>query len=106
MTGAAIVRQSQLHMRRILAVGKVGGVAGETCGRSSLERIVHVARRAGQRGVGSGQGIAGNFQVIELGVEPGVHRVAAFACGGKARGHVIEDRSMKVLLVTTDTGSG
>lgn len=50
------------------------------CG-SVLELIVHVARRAIERGMHSGQGEPGEFQVIELYAKPVVESVALFATG-------------------------
>lgn len=50
------------------------------CG-SVLELIVHVASRAIERGMHSGQGEPGEFQVIELHAKPVVESVALFATG-------------------------
>ena len=43
VAGRAIVRQSQLHMRRVIRTGEIGRVTGETIHRCALEHVVHVA---------------------------------------------------------------
>lgn len=42
VTGSAVVRKSELHMGRIVAVGKVGHVAGVAIGWGSGENIIDV----------------------------------------------------------------
>lgn len=93
VTVAALVRQAYLHVRRIVGVRKVGGMAPVAGGRCSLEDIVDVARRTVERGVRPGQRVAGIFQMVKFGIEPDVHGVAAIARRGEAQSHVIEDRS-------------
>lgn len=61
MTSAAVVRQPQLHMRRVLAVRKISSVASEARSRCAFEHVVHVAGRARQRGVRARQGVAGHL---------------------------------------------
>lgn len=90
MAGAAIVRQAKLHMRRIVAVYKVICMAGVTGRRSPFEYIVDVTCCARQRRVSPSQCVAGLFQMVKLGVEPGVHRVAALAGGWKAGRDMVE----------------
>src|ERR1035441_8607203 len=68
------------------------------------EDIVDVAIRAGQRGVRPGESVAGVLQVIELGPEPAIHRVAAFASGRESGSYVIDDRCLKILLMAGVAG--
>lgn len=49
--------------------------------------------------MGSGERVTGEFKMIELCIEPGVHGVAAFAGGRKARRGMIQNGSLKILLV-------
>lgn len=93
MAVAALVWQTDLHVRRIVAVHKVSGVATIAGSWCSREDIVDVAGRTGERGVRSGQGVAGIFQMVKRGVEPGVDGVAVLASGGEAQSHMINDGS-------------
>lgn len=63
-----------------------------------------MAGRALERGMHAGEGKACHFQMIELGSKPGIHGVAVLAGGWKARGHVIDNRSLEVLLMTGIAG--
>lgn len=74
-------------------------MAAETCRWRPLEDIVQVARSAGQCDMRACQCIARHLQVIELRVEPGIHRVAAFASRRKACRDVVENRRLKILLM-------
>lgn len=76
MACAAVMGQTKLHMRRIIAVHKIGCVARVAVGWRSRKYVVDVARRAGQSGVRSGQRVASGLQMVKLCVEPTVHRVA------------------------------
>jgi len=49
--------------------------------------------------VHSGQSETGNFEVVELSVEPTVHGVAGIAGGWEAERDVVENRGQEVLLV-------
>jgi len=106
VTSAAVVGQAELHMRRIVAGCVVAGMAGVAGGRSSREDIVGVTGGAGKRGVRSGERVAGDLEMVEPGVEPRVHGVTRFAGCGESCGDVIENLSLKVLLVTGIAGSG
>jgi hypothetical protein len=96
---SAIVRQAQLHMRRILAVCEIGSVARVAGCRSSFEYVVEMACRARQGCVRPRQRVPRILQVIKLRVEPRIHRVAAFTRGRKPRRNVIEYRRQKIFLV-------
>ena len=76
VAGGAIVRQAKLHVRGIVGACEIGCVARVAGRRRSLEYIVDVACRALQRGVRPGQWVAGDLQMVKLGVEPRVHCVA------------------------------
>jgi len=54
---------------------------------------------ARQRSVGAGERIPGVLQVVELGVEPTIERMATGAIGGKAHSNVIEDGGLEILLM-------
>ena len=99
MTNGAVTGQAHLYVRRILAVGEVGGVARIALCRRSLEDVVDVARVAGEGSMRSGERIAGVFQMVELGVEPAVHGVTALACSRELKPHVIDHRGKEVFLV-------
>lgn len=82
VAGGAIVGQAKLHMRRILCASEIGGVAGVTCGRRALENVIRMTCRARQGRMCSGQRVAGQCQVIEFRIKPGVYGVARLAgCG-------------------------
>ena len=101
---AAVVGQAELHMGRVVGAKKVGGVARIAICRRSGEYIIDVACGARQRGVYSGQRVAGIFQVVELGTEPTVHAVAALAGGWETGRDVIEHRRQEVLLMAGVAG--
>lgn len=83
MTRAAVVRQPKLHVRGIVAVIEIAGVTAVTGGRRSGEYVVDMACSTRQCGMRTGQRISCHLQVVKLGVEPRVHRVAAFTCSGE-----------------------
>ncbi len=102
----AVTRQTELHVRRIIAVEVVGGVAGVALSGRAREDIIDVARGAGQGGVRTRKSVARVFQVVKLGVEPAVHAMTALARSGQAELHVIDDRREEVLLMAGVTGCG
>lgn len=104
MAGTAVVRQVQLHVRRIVGIHKIGRVARIAGRRCSSEDIVDVTSRARQCGVSPGQRIAREFQVIELCIEPGIHRVTRLAGCREPRRYMIEHRGLKILLVAGVAG--
>lgn len=99
MAKGAVLRQTKLCVGRIGCAQKILAVATIAGGRSPLVHIVDVAGGASQRGVGSGQRIAGVLQVIELGSYPTVHGVAALATGREPSGHMIQNWRLEVLLM-------
>lgn len=96
---AAVMRQTQLCVRRVICSLEISGVTCVAVCRGSREDIVDVARGAGQGCVHSGEGEAGDFEVVEPGVEPTVHGVTGFAGGGETERYVVENRGQEVLLV-------
>lgn len=102
----AVVRECQLHMRRIVTADEFVRMARVAGCRSALEHIVGVAGCAGQRGMRTSERVAGHLQVIEFGIEPGVHGVAVLAGCGESCRHVIEDRCLKIFLMAAIAGSG
>lgn len=101
VTNGAVVRQAQLHMRRIGGVLKIDcvRVAAITVRRRSFVNIIDMACDAGQSGMRPGQRIASVLEVVELRSEPTIHRMAAFARGGEAETLVVDDRRQEVLLM-------
>jgi hypothetical protein len=61
VTRPAVVRQSQLHVRRIVGVRKISSVAAKARRWCALENVIHMAGRARKRGMRTRQGIAGHF---------------------------------------------
>lgn len=76
MADSAVMRKIRTLMGRIVGSGPVLLMAGEAGRRGPFELIVDVARRALERGVHARQSISGHRQVIELGSEPVIDRVA------------------------------
>lgn len=99
MARSAVMGQTELHMRRIIAVHKIACVARIAVGWRSRKNVVDVARRAGQSGVRSGQRVASGLQMVKLCVEPTVHCVATLTRRRKPCRNVVENRSQKVLLM-------
>ena len=104
MTDRAVARQAELHMRRIVGVVEVRTVAGVARWRGVLEDVIEVAGGTGEGGMHAGQRIAGVFQVVELGIEPAVHGVAALTRGREAKPRMIKNRGQKVLLMAGVAG--
>lgn len=96
---SAVPRQAHLGVRRVVAVDEVIGVARIALRRCSLKDIIAVAGGAFKRRVCARQGISRIFQVVKLGIEPTVHRVAALAGCRQAKSYVIENRCQKILLM-------
>jgi len=96
---AAVMRQPQLHVWRVVGSGKIGGVACIAGSRRSREDIVDMAGCTRQRGMHPGQCESGHLQMVELRVEPDVHGMAGFAGNRKAERYVIENRGQEVLLM-------
>ncbi len=94
----ARLRESGLYMVRIRCLLEIGEMTSNARRGRSGEFPSDVASIAIQRNVGSGQRESGKFQVVELGVKPGVDAVALFASGGKAGGHVTWTRGRLILL--------
>jgi hypothetical protein len=65
-----------------------------------------VAGAALKGGVRAGKGITRVLQMVKLGVEPTVHRVAAVARVGEMKSNVVEHRSQEVFLVAGVAGRG
>jgi len=103
---SAVTRESKLHVRGVIAVDVVGGMAGVALGRGALKHIIDVARGAGQSSVRARERVAGVFQMVKLGVEPAVHGVTALARVRETKLHVIYDRREEILLVARVTGCG
>ncbi len=102
VTDAAVMRQPDLRVRRILGPVEVCLVAPEARRRRALELVVEVAGLALQCSVHTGKRKPGHRKMIELGSEPAVHRVARFARDRKAG--VIDDRCLEVLLMAVVAG--
>lgn len=99
VAGRAVMRKIELHVRRVLAAREVRLVTRKARCRRSFEYVVQVACSAGQRCVRAGESVAGYPKMIKFRVEPRAHRVARLAGRRKTCRHMIEHRSMKVLLV-------
>ena len=93
-------------MRRIITVVKVRGMARIAGGGSSLKDIVGVTCDASQRRVRAGERVPGVLQMVKLGIEPTVHRMAALAGSWKTEPNVIQNGGQKVLLVAGVAGGG
>lgn len=76
VAGGAIVRQAKLHVRGIVGACEIRCVTCVAGRRRPFEYVVDVACRARQCGMRPGQWVAGDLQVVKLGVEPRVHGVA------------------------------
>jgi hypothetical protein len=94
----ASLRESGLHVigvGRLLEIGEMTTHA--RCGRPG-EFPSDVASVAIQRDVRSGQREAGKFQMVKLGVQPGIGAVTLFASGGKAGGYMAGSGGGLILL--------
>ena len=99
VAGGTVVGETQLHVGRIVAGCKVLGVTGEAICRRSFENVVRMAGRARQRGMRAGERVAGDLEVVELGIKPGIDGVAGLAGRWEPGGHMVNYRSQKVLLM-------
>lgn len=100
MAGGALVRQSKLHVRRVLAVVKVCRMATETRRRRARKHIIDMAARARKCGVRTGKRESGLLQVIEFGIQPAICRVAVFARRRESRRNVVQNRRSEIFLMT------
>jgi len=99
VAGRAGGRESGRDVIRVVGPRIVGFVTAIAVRRRSREDVVDVACGAGQRGVCTGERVAGVFQMIVLCVVPTVHRVAGFTRSGESGAYMIENRSLKILLM-------
>lgn len=106
MAGLAGLGKSALHMVRIGGLLKVGQMAAHAVGRSAGEFSSDMAGVALESCMRSGQGKAGEFQMIEFGAEPVIHTVALFAGGGKSSGDVARAGCALVVLGVTRVALG
>jgi len=97
MAAAAIMRQAQLKMTRVIGSDEFLAMAGIAVGRCPLELVIEMAGIAIQRRVHSGEREAGEFQVIKLGSKPGIHVVARLAGRREAQPYMVEDWCLIVL---------
>jgi len=104
VTGPAIVRQPELHVRWILAGREVLLMAGKARGWRSFEHVVYVTCRTGQRRMRSDQSVPSHFEMVEPGIEPRVHGMAVLTRGRKTGGDVIDCLSSEILLVARVAG--
>ena len=74
-------------------------VATRTCSWYRRVVVVDVATGAWNRQVRSSQWKRSRL-MVELGVQPVVHRVASIAGSGKFRSHMVDDGCLIILLVT------
>lgn len=81
----ASLRHSESHMARIVGLLIIRQVATRTGRRCTLEPSSDMASRACQGRMHARQSEAGEFQVIEIHVEPGVH-VVTFLAGSRESG--------------------
>ncbi len=89
MTNRAIRGEAGSNVAGVLGGIKIFGVAAITARGSTNEHAVRMASCAWQRGVSPHKGKA-HLGVVELGVKPGVHRMAVVAGDGESKGPVIE----------------
>lgn len=99
VAGTAVLRQGQLHVRRIVRADIVCAMAPVAGRRRSCKHVVDVAGSAGQSSVHPGQRVTGVLQVVELGAHPTIHGVACLACGREAGCSVIDNGRQEVLLM-------
>lgn len=89
---------AQRHVVRIACLLVIGEVAPDTGRRSSLVLPADMARRTVQRRVHAGQSESGPREVIELGAQPSVHRVALLALDRESRRGCRVARSVGLLV--------
>ena len=94
--------EARLCMRGIARLVEVSQVAAHAGSGRSGEFPTHVTRRAIQRGVRTGQGEAGELQMVELRAHPVVHGMALLATDGQVQLHVVQpgcSRINEILLM-------
>lgn len=92
MAGIAGRGEARRDVRGVGGSVPIRLMATVTACRCSLEVIADVAGNASKSGVHASQRIACVFEMVELGVHPGVHRVAGFACHREPETHVVDHR--------------
>ena len=88
----------QRHVVRIACLLVIGEVAPNARRRSSLVLPAEMTRRTLQRRVHAGQSESGPREVIELGTQPSVHRVALFALDRESRRRSRMARRVRLLV--------
>ena len=101
VANSAIMRQAKGRVRRIGGVIEIHRmrVARIAVCRRSRKNIIGMAVGARQGSVRPGERIARVFQMVELGAEPAVHRVATLAGGREPGCDMVDDRGPEVLLM-------
>lgn len=99
MTCAAGSREAGGYVIGIRRPGEIGLMAPVAAGWSACEHVIDVAIGARKCAVHPRQCVPRVLQVIELRIEPGVHRVATLACRREPCLHVVQNRSLEILLV-------
>ena len=102
MASLAASGEAGLRMRRIIGLVEIRHVAPDAGGWGANELVARVAGVAVERCMSSGQGEAGELQVVELRSHPVVHRVALFASRRQMQRDVINPggfRIYEILLV-------
>jgi len=94
----AILWKRRGHVVGILGANEIVDVATVAGGRQARELVSHVALRARQGGVRSGQGEMGKLRVIESGALPDVHVVTALAGRRQPGRYVVQRRARLVIL--------
>lgn len=103
----ALLRKTSLSVIRVRGAVVVFCMAAVAIGGRASKLSVDVARCAGQRGVRAGQSETGEFQMVELRVEPGIHAVAGLTCRGKVQHLMIGVHSLLIIgVVTGNAGRG
>ena len=89
----AILRKRRGHVVRILGANEIIDVATVAGGRQAGELVPHVALRARQCRVGSGQRETGKLRMIEPGALPDIHVVAGLAGRRQPGRHMVQRRT-------------
>jgi hypothetical protein len=92
------LRQPKLNVVGVIGLLEVWQMAAHAGCRSAFELVIKVTLVALQGGVGAGKSKAGEFQMVEVDAEPGVHRMALFAGGGKPGRRVRRASSLLIVL--------
>lgn len=101
MAALASLRKSCLHVIRVCRLLEIGEVASHAGCRCARELAPHVTGGAIQYDVRTGQREAGNFQMVKLGAQPGVHAMALLAGGGETSRHMTGACRRLILLGMT-----